>query len=129
MRVKLSSRSTKIVLLVFILVAFVTASLFVFRLKSLQLISDASMQNIFEIQEMYAQTLQTKFSDQLNMLEAQARYFENVDLNNEEALKKTITSTKGIGDFKKIAVVNKSGATTSTEGKNLSNIYNKTYFF
>ena len=129
MRVKLSSRSTKIVLLVFILVAFVTASLFVFRLKSLQLISDTSMQNIFEIQEMYAQTLQTKFSDQLNMLEAQARYFENVDLNNEEALKKTITSTKGIGDFKKIAVVNKSGATTSTEGKNLSNIYNKTYFF
>ena len=129
MRVKLLSRSTKIVLLVFILVAFVTASLFVFRLKSLQLISDASMQNIFEIQEMYAQTLQAKFSDQLNMLEAQARYFENVDLNNEEALKKTITSTKGIGDFKKIGVVDKSGATTSTEGKNLSNIYNKTYFF
>ena len=129
MRVKLLSRSTKIVLLVFILVAFVTASLFVFRLKSLQLISDASMQNIFEIQEMYAQTLQAKFSDQLNMLEAQARYFENVDLNNEEALKKTITSTKGIGDFKKIGVVDKSGATTSTEGKNLSNIYNKAYFF
>ena len=129
MRAKLSSRSTKIALLVFILVAFVTASLFVFRLKSLQLISDTSMQNIFEIQEMYAQTLQTKFSDQLNMLEAQARYFENVDLNDEEALKKTITRTKGIGDFKKIGVVNKSGATTSTEGKNLSNIYNKSYFF
>lgn len=129
MGIKLSSRNTKIILLVFVLVALVTASLFVFRLKTLNIMSNTSLQNISEIQAMYAQTLQTKFADQMSMLEAQARYFENIDLNNDEALKKTIARTKGIGDFKKIGIVNKSGATTSTEGKNLSNIYNKPYFF
>ncbi|MBB5226938.1 diguanylate cyclase [Treponema ruminis] len=129
MGIKLSSRNTKIILLVFVLVALVTASLFVFRLKTLNIMSNTSLQNISEIQAMYAQTLQTKFADQMSMLEAQARYFENIDLNNDEALKKTIVRTKGIGDFKKIGIVNKSGATTSTEGKNLSNIYNKPYFF
>jgi len=129
MQIKASSRSSKIILLVFILVAFVTASLLIFRQQTLNLIAKSSLQNISEIQDMYAQTLQTKFADQLNMLEAQARYFENVDLNDDEALKKAITRTKGIGDFKKIAIVNKSGACTNYDGKNLSNIYNKPYFF
>ena len=103
MGIKLSSRNTKIILLVFVLVALVTASLFVFRLKTLNIMSNTSLQNISEIQAMYAQTLQTKFADQMSMLEAQARYFENIDLNNDEALKKTIVRTKGIGDFKKSA--------------------------
>ena len=129
MQIKLSSRSSKIMLLVFSLVVFVTAALLIFRQQTLNLVAKSSLQNISEIQDMYAQTLQTKFSDQLNMLEAQARYFENVDLNNDEALKKAITQTKGIGDFKKIAIVNKSGACTNYDGKTLSNIYNKPYFF
>lgn len=129
MRIKLTPRNTKIAILVFFLVAFVTASLFVFRLKTLSLISKSSLQNISEIQDMYAQTLQTKFLDQQNMLEAQARYFDGVDLKNDEELKKTIVKTKGIGDFKKIAIANRHGACTSFEGKNLPNIYNKPFFF
>ncbi|MBQ4377897.1 MAG: diguanylate cyclase [Treponema sp.] len=129
MDIKRNSRNKILILLILALVAFVMASVFVFRLKTLNLFSESSLQNISEIQEMYAKTMQTKFSDQLNMLEAQARYFENVDLRDDAALKKTITRTKGIGDFKKIAVSNRQGVCTSFEGKNLPNIYNKTYFF
>ncbi len=88
-----------------------------------------SINNITDIQAIYTQSLQSKFFDQLNMLESQARYFENVDLKDNAALKKAISSTKGIGDFKKIAVANEDGDCFNYTGQTLSNIYNKPYFY
>lgn len=128
MLTKQSSRTHILILLILGLIAFVSASLFEFRQRTLYLVASKSFQNIAEIQDMYAQTLQSKFMDQLNMLEAQARYFEGVDLSDDKALAKTITATKGIGDFKKIAVANKEGSCTSYIGKPLPNIYNKEFF-
>ena len=128
MQIKRTSRNTILVLLIIALISFVAAFLLIFRQKTLGIISAASLENISENQAMYTQTLQSKFSDLLNMLEAQARYFEDVDLHDDDALKKTISRTKGIGDFKKIAIANKEGDCTNRDGKNFPNIYNKSYF-
>ena len=128
MQIKRTSRNKILALLILSLVTLVTVSLLAFRQKTLNLLTKISLQNISEVQDMYTKAVQTKFADQLNMIEAQARYFDDVDLSDDSAIKKTITSTRGIGDFKQIAVANKEGACTSYEGKNLQNIYNKTYF-
>ena len=129
MKIKKRLRNYFLALSIIILVVLVTASFILFHLNVTGLLRQMSIQNISEIQELYMKTLQAKFADQLNMLEAQARYFENIDLSDSEALKKTITSTKGIGDFKKIAIADKDGTCTNFTGQNLPNIFNKSYFF
>lgn len=117
------------VLAILLLVFLVSISFFVFHQKTSALLSDMSIQNISEVQDLYARTLQAKFADQLNMLEAQSRYFDDVDLGDDDALRRTISSTRGIGEFKKIAVASREGVCTNYTGQTLSNIYNKAYFF
>ena len=129
MRVKKNVRNYFLAISVIILVSLVSVSLFVFRQKISSILTDISIRNITDIQKIYTQSLQAKFLDQLNMLEAQARYFDNTDLHDLSALKKTICTTKGIGEFKKIAIVDKEGVSTNYNGENLSNMYNKAYFY
>ena len=111
-----------------LLILFVTISLFRFHRDISGQLQHTSIQSISEAQELYANIIKTTFAGQFNMLEGQARYFADIDFSNDSALKKTITATKGIGDFKKIAIVNKNGMCTSHTGQTLPNIYNKQYF-
>ncbi len=129
MKVKKTARNSFLAIAIIILAALVSVSLFVFRRQTLSILTRMSIQNITDIQTVYTQTLKAKFLDQLNMLEAQARFFDDVDLDNNAELKKTITSTKGIGEFKKIAVANSEGVCTSNTGQNLANIHNKDFFY
>ena len=69
-----------------------------------------------------------KLDDQLTMLESQARYFRGIDLTDYNAMKTTIMSTKGIGDFKNIGVANTSGATINYNGTSSGNILLTDYF-
>ena len=100
----------------------------VFRYHISDLLVKLSIKHIFEVQDLYTQTLKDKVFDQFAMLEAQARYFDGVNLDDVESLKKVIMATKGIGDFKKIAVANKDGTCINYTGQGLSNIYNKSFF-
>ena len=77
---------------------------------------------------LYAGTFQVKLNDQLFMLESQARYFQDVDMDDYNAVKSTIVSTKGVGEFKRIAVANTSGMTINYNGKSSGNIMMKDYF-
>ncbi|MCR4790837.1 MAG: diguanylate cyclase, partial [Treponemataceae bacterium] len=86
------------------------------------------LKSIGEIQELYKENMHEQFEAQISMLEAQARYFDNVNLNDENQLKRVISSTKGIGNFKKLAIVNKEGTCINYTGQVLSNISTKEYF-
>ncbi|MBR0483200.1 MAG: diguanylate cyclase [Oscillospiraceae bacterium] len=70
----------------------------------------------------------TKLDDQLIMLESQARYFQNIDLSDYNAMKSTILSTKGVGGFKTIGVANSSGATINYNGTSSGNAYLSDYY-
>lgn len=77
---------------------------------------------------LYAGTFKVKLNDQLFMLESQARYFADVDMNDYNKIKQTIMSTKGVGEFKRIAVANTSGMTINYDGKSSGNIMMNDYF-
>ena len=128
MQIRRARRNAFIIIAVFVLAVMMTASIVVFHHKINDFLSDLSISNITEVQELVTQTLRAKITDQLDMLEGQTRYFEDVDLNDFAQLKKTIMETKGIGEFKKVAVANKEGMCVSFKGQLLPNIKNKSYF-
>ena len=113
--------------------AVVTAAALVFFLatfqkKMMELLSQISLQNISETQELYAETLRHKIDDQFKTLETQAQYFYDVDLFNSEKVKERAKEAVVSSDFIKIAVVNEDGTAIDYKGKPLPNMKNKEYF-
>ena len=94
MQIRRARRNAFIIIAVFVLAVMMTASIVVFHHKINDFLSDLSISNITEVQELVTQTLRAKITDQLDMLEGQTRYFEDVDLNDFAQLKKTIMETK-----------------------------------
>ena len=125
------NKNTKISLSALItigVILVIIGSLTIFGRQMTKLLYQYSQKNIFEVQDLYINTLEQQFNSLFDMLEAQARYFEGVNLKDDAQLKQVITKTKGIGSFKKIFVVNKNGVSTNYTGQNLANIRNKPYF-
>ncbi|MCR4823681.1 MAG: diguanylate cyclase [Treponema sp.] len=114
-------------LLIFIVIS-ITCSVIAFHRHVSAIFQTTVLNSISEIQELHKETLREQFSAQFSMLEAQARYFKGINLDDDEELKKIISSTRGIGDFKKIAVVNDMGVCINYTGASLSNISTKDYF-
>lgn len=106
----------------------VTFFLVVFQRRMMDLLSDMSLQNISETQELYAETLRNKVKDQLKTLEMQTEYFYDVDLFDAEAIKAKAKSAVVPGDFLRIAVVNEDGTAVDYKGKTLPSMANKDYF-
>lgn len=93
-----------------------------------KIVSESSYNFLEQTALLYAGTFQIKIQDQLAMLESQSRYFKDIDMNDYNAVKQTIMSTKGVGEFKRIAVANSSGMTINYDGKSSGNILTKDYF-
>ena len=93
-----------------------------------KIVSESSYNFLEQTALLYARTFQIKIQDQLAMLESQSRYFNNIDMNDYNAVKQTIMSTKGVGEIKSIAVANSSGMTINYDGKSSENILTKDYF-
>ena len=94
------------ILAVIIMVFSVTFFLLTFQKKMMKLLSDMTLQNISEMQELYAESLRNKFNDQFKTLHAQTAYFADTDITDIDEIKKKATFALEIGDFKRIAVVN-----------------------
>lgn len=116
------------VLAAVVMVFAIVCSLVVFQRKMMDLLSGMTLQNISEMQELYAETLRSKLNDQFKALEAQTEYFYEIDLLNSEAVKQKARSVIAAGDFVRIAVVNEDGSAIDYSGKNLPNMKNKEYF-
>ncbi len=110
--------------MVFALIFFLA----VFQRKMMNLLSEMTLQNISETQELYAETLRNKINDQFKALERQTEYFFDVDLNNSERVKEKAKTAVVVGDFIRIAVVNEDGSAVDYKGKSLPNMRNKEYF-
>lgn len=93
-----------------------------------KIVSESSYNFLEQTALLYARTFQIKIQDQLAMLESQSRYFKDIDMNDYNAVKQTIMSTKGVGEIKTIAVANSSGMTINYDGKSSENILTKDYF-
>jgi len=114
--------------LALLMVIIIVGAIFMFHRHVSTIFQNTVIQSINEVQELHKETLREQFDSQFDMLEAQARYFEGVNLSDPKELKRVITSTKGIGDFKKIAVVTNDGSCLNYTGEILSNITTKSYF-
>ena len=114
------------VLAAVVMVFAIVCSLVVFQRKMMDLLSGMTLQNISEMQELYAETLRSKLNDQFKALEAQTEYFYEIDLLNSEAVKQKARSVIAAGDFVRIAVVNEDGSAIDYSGKNLPNMKNNT---
>ncbi|MCR5189228.1 MAG: diguanylate cyclase [Treponema sp.] len=121
-------KSLFILILIALIVLITSFSIISFHNRVSHIFQTTVLNSLEEIQELYKETLQEEFYSNFSMLEGQVRYFENINLDDDEELKRTITSTKGIGDFKKIAVVNADGVSTNYTGENLANVSTKTFF-
>ena len=123
-----SRRLTFRISFVAFLILVVIVSFFTFGRAVNGTVSESSTNFLKETAFLYAGTFQVKLNDQLFMLESQARYFENVDMDDYNAVKRTIMETKGVGEFKRIAVANASGMTVNYDGQSSGNILMKDYF-
>ena len=106
----------------------VTLFLIVFQRKMMNLLSEMTLQNITEMQELYAETLRNKINDQFKTLEIQAQNFYDLDLNDSDKVRERAKSAIFVGDFVKIAVVNEKGTAIDSNGRSLPNMKNKDYF-
>ncbi|MCR4741822.1 MAG: diguanylate cyclase [Treponema sp.] len=122
-RVKYIRVIITVILSIIVAVCFVN-----FQRDSKKIIEDASTQSLKDLAEIYASVFQMKIRDQISMLEAQARYFTDIDMNDYSSIKKTILDTKGIGEFKRVAVANKFGMTINSNGTSSGNISLEDYF-
>ena len=130
-RIMIFKRSKKLVGYVFfiaMLISVVVSSFFVFGRAVSAAVEETSTDYLKETASLYAGTFQVKLNDQLFMLESQARYFSDINMEDYNAVKALIITTKGIGEFKRIAVANSSGMTLNYEGKSSGNILMKDYF-
>lgn len=123
--------SKKISLYIFfaLALAFITVfSFFRFERSVSKVVSESSTNFLKETAFLYAETFRVKLNDQFFMLESQARYFQEIDMNDYNMVKSTIMATKGVGEFKRIAVANSSGMTVNYDGQSSGNILMKDYF-
>lgn len=111
-----------------IMIAIIALFLVSFQKKMVTLLTNMSVKNISETQELYAELLRNKFNDQLKTLDAQAAYFYDSDITKTDEIKTKATFALEIGDFKKVAVVNEDGIAVDLNGKILPNMKNKIYF-
>lgn len=125
------SKSRRIPFYIFLIAILVTGvffSFFVFGKAVNKVVEDSSIEYLKETASLYAGTFQVKLNDQLFMLESQARYFTDIDMDDYNAIKASIMGSKGVGEFKRIAVANSSGMTINYDGKSSGNILMKDYF-
>ncbi len=111
-----------------VLLAIIVFAFFFFQQRISATVYANSTNFLKETAVLYAGTFKVKLNDQLFMLESQARYFTDIDMNDYNKIKQTIMSTKGVGEFKRIAVANTSGMTINYDGKSSGNIMMNDYF-
>jgi len=116
-----------VMVVVFVLFSLATA-FYVFRTRLNTKFRETEERNLAESAKAVSEIFYIKLDDQLVMLESQVRYFRNIDLTDYNAMKSTIMSTKGIGEFKNIGVANASGATINYNGTSSGNILLSDYY-
>ncbi|MGN1109064.1 MAG: diguanylate cyclase [Oscillospiraceae bacterium] len=71
---------------------------------------------------------ETKIQGQLNQLQLYARSYENVDMNDYNAVKKLINVTEGAGSFHTISIADSTGKLVNNNNTAAGNILHKEYF-
>lgn len=125
---KKANKVSRYIVFGLLLLLFIISSFYVFERAVSKTVSESSTNFLKETAFLYAGTFQVKLNDQLFMLESQARYFEDINMSDYNTVKQTIMSTKGVGEFKRIAVANASGMTINYDGKSSGNILMTDYF-
>ena len=106
----------------------VTALLFSFQRKMSHLLINMALQNISEVEELYAESLRSKFLSQQDLLKIQTSYFSDIDIKNSNEIKARAAGMNKIEGFKRIALVSSDGSAIDLKGKSLPSMKNKQYF-
>lgn len=112
---------------IFVTVIILVGVFFWFKTRTDSMIENYTHVTLEENARARAATFYTKLDDQLVMLESQCRYFEKINMDDFDNLRKTITSTKGIGSFSIIGVIGKDGRGVDYNGQEV-NYVNADFF-
>ena len=112
-----------IVLLMSVIISFI-----IFQNRITALVYENSERFLEETAALYADAFKIKLNDQLFILESKAHLFDDVDMNDHEAIRRTVMSLRRMGDFKRIYVADRHGEVMNIAGDTIGNISETDYF-
>lgn len=113
-------------IMVVVLVFFITVSYFAMIMTQMVRKNTASF--FHEMAYNQASWFYSKINDQIGILETIGFNFRNVDLNDYNAVKETICSTRGVGDFELITIADRTGFAIGNDNMMAGNISRMNYY-
>lgn len=127
---KREKRESKFFLLILVIICvLILLTTFIWFQSALR--ENINQTNYAIMQETARQQLfnfETKIQGQLNQLQLYARSYENVDMNDYNAVKKLINVTEGAGSFHTISIADSTGKLVNNNNTAAGNILHKQYF-
>lgn len=115
-------------LLVIICVLILLVSFFWFQSALRENINQINYEIMQETARQQLFNFETKIQGQLNQLQLYARSYENVDMNDYNAVKELINVTEGAGSFHTISIADSTGKLVNNNNTAAGNILHKQYF-
>ena len=114
--------------LVIICVLILLITFFWFQNALREIISQTNYEIMQETARQQLFNFETKIEGQLNQLQLYARSYENVDMNDYNAVKELINVTEGAGSFHTISIADSTGKLINNNNTAAGNILRKQYF-
>ncbi|MGN0598044.1 MAG: diguanylate cyclase [Ruminiclostridium sp.] len=117
-----------LLLLVILCVLILLAAFFWFQNALRENINQTNYEIMQETARQQLFNFETKIQGQLNQLQLYARSYENVDMNDYNAVKELINVTEGAGSFHTISIADSTGKLINNNNTAAGNILRKQYF-
>ena len=117
-----------LLLLVILCVLILLVSFFGFQSALKESINQINYEIMQETARQQMFNFETKIQGQLNQLRLYARSYENVDMNDYNAVKELINVTEGAGSFHTISIADSTGKLINNNNTAAGNILHKQYF-
>lgn len=128
MKKKKSESKYSLLLLVIICVLILLTAFFWFQNALRENINQTNYEIMQETARQQLFNSETKIQGQLNQLQLYARSFENVDMNDYNAVKELINVSEGAGSFHTISIADSTGKLVNNNNTAAGNILHKQYF-
>lgn len=125
---KIGESKNFLFLLVVLCVLILLAAFLWFQRVLRENINRTNYQIMQETARQQSLSFEMKIQGQLNQLQLYARSFENVDMNDYNAVKYLINVTEGAGSFQTISIANATGKLVNNHNTSAGNIMKEQYF-
>lgn len=115
-----------IIFSVFFTILAIVLTLFI--RTSVYIVYDTVTDYLQETAQLYAGTFKVKFTDELSVLETQARSFSDLDMTDSAAVARRAAASEAGGEFKSFALSASDGRAFSADGAELPSVSERDFF-